>query len=344
MQDNASDTPPPAQDLADSGISEAVEGEILWISEAAPDGSAFDVMIIEAGTSKNGRRYSDDVLRRSAPLFEGQGVYAYEVKPGILDHLGEADKATVGDGGGGVRNLVGALEGVKFGEANGRRGLVARMSVVAPWARQLFKGVWESGKRHLLGFSIDARAKVQQTIEGVTDVVEIAPGIAINRVMDFALKRTDVRPGMQIVERAFGVLEVHSDDQGMVRAAGEAVLQGLEVNESDRLRPRIVSSEIITGIDDYQAMLINRMRHGQMILHRETLYILEVHPAGYALIAANEAEKASPINVLEVVTFGAFGRLWLGGGEAEIEEASKAINGALSSIKGRPNEGTPVTF
>ena len=182
MQDNASDTPPPAQDLADSGISEAVEGEILWISEAAPDGSAFDVMIIEAGTSKNGRRYSDDVLRRSAPLFEGQGVYAYEVKPGILDHLGEADKATVGDGGGGVRNLVGALEGVKFGEANGRRGLVARMSVVAPWARQLFKGVWESGKRHLLGFSIDARAKVQQTIEGVTDVIEIAPGPTLDVV------------------------------------------------------------------------------------------------------------------------------------------------------------------
>ena len=165
--------------------------------------------------------------------------------------------------------------------------------------------------------------------------VEIAPGIEINRALDIALKKTDVRPGMQIVERAFGVMEVHSDDQGMVRAAGEAVLSGLGCRESDRMKPRIVSSEIITGVDDYQAMLINRMRHGQMLLHRETLYILEVHPAGYALVAANEAEKASPINLLEFRAFGAFGRVYLGGKEEEIREAVKAIHCCLESMDGR---------
>ncbi|MBI4617296.1 MAG: hypothetical protein HY720_27040 [Planctomycetes bacterium] len=168
--------------------------------------------------------------------------------------------------------------------------------------------------------------------------VEVAPGIEINRVLDIALKKTDVRPGMQIVERAYGVMEVHSDDQGMVRACGEAVLSGLGLKEEDRLRPRIVSSEIITGIDDHQAMLINRMRHGQMILYRETLYILEVHPAGYALIAANEAEKASPMSLLEFRAFGAFGRVYLGGKEEEIREASKAIHASLESIEGRPNK------
>ncbi len=167
--------------------------------------------------------------------------------------------------------------------------------------------------------------------------VEIAPGIDINRVLDVALKQTDVQPGMQIVERAFGIMEVHSDDQGMVRAAGEAVLDGLGLREEDRLAPRIVSSQIITGIDDYQAMLINRMRHGQMILHRETLYILEVHPAGYALIAANEAEKAAGINLLEFRATGAFGRVYLGGKEEEIREASAAIHACLESIEGRPN-------
>ena len=147
--------------------------------------------------------------------------------------------------------------------------------------------------------------------------IEIAPGIAINRLTDIALKSTTVQPGMQIVERAYGMLEVHDPDQGQVRAATAAILEGLGLSEDDRLKPRIVSSQVITGIDGHQSQLINRMRHGDMIAANETLYILEVHPAGYAALAANEAEKASPIHLLEVITFGAFGRMWLGGHEAE---------------------------
>ena len=165
--------------------------------------------------------------------------------------------------------------------------------------------------------------------------VEVAPGIAINRITDRARKRAQVYPGMQIVERAFGLLEVHSFDQGEIRAAGDAILEHLDTEEKSRLKPKILSSEIITGMDDYQAMLINRMRHGQFILKGETLYILEVHPAGYAAIAANEAEKAAPINLLEMRAFGAFGRLYLGGREAEIEEAAKAVENALATIDGR---------
>src|SRR5215212_2829282 len=152
--------------------------------------------------------------------------------------------------------------------------------------------------------------------------VEIAPGIAINQVTDAALKATRVQPGMQIVERAYGLLEVHDFDQGEVRSAGKAILDRMQVTEKDRLRPRIISSQTITGIDGHQAQLINRMRHGDMITQGQTLYILEVHPAGYAAIAANEAEKAAEVNLLEVITFGAFGRLWLGGWEAEIAEAA----------------------
>ena len=168
--------------------------------------------------------------------------------------------------------------------------------------------------------------------------VEIAPGIAINTVTDAALKRTRVLPGMQIVERAFGLLEVHHFDQGHVREAGAAILEQLGVKESDRLKPRIVSSEAITGVDGHQAMLINRMRHGDMLLEGQTLYVLEVHPAGYAAIAANEAEKAADVPLLEVVTFGAFGRLYLGGYEADIEEAVKAIKKTLDAIEGRENK------
>ena len=168
--------------------------------------------------------------------------------------------------------------------------------------------------------------------------VEIAPGIAINNVTDVALKRTRVIPGMQIVERAYGLLEMHSFDQGEVRQAGAAILERLGVSESERLRPRILSSEMITGIEGYQSQLINRMRHGDMLLQGQTLYILEVHPAGYAAIAANEAEKAAPVNLLEVITFGAFGRLWLGGYEAEIAAAADAIKNVLESIGGRENK------
>jgi hypothetical protein len=169
--------------------------------------------------------------------------------------------------------------------------------------------------------------------------LEIAPGIAINQLTDVALKRTRVQPGMQIVERAYGMLELHDFDQGEIRAAGAAVLERLGVSEKDRLKPRVISAQTITGIEGAQAQLINRMRHGDMITEGQTLYILEVHPAGYAAIAANEAEKAAEVHLLEVVTFGAFGRLWLGGGEAEIAEAAKAIEKVLAGIDGRANAG-----
>jgi ethanolamine utilization microcompartment shell protein EutS len=168
--------------------------------------------------------------------------------------------------------------------------------------------------------------------------IEVAPGMAIQKVTDIALKSTDVRPGMQIVERAFGVLEVHSDSMGMVQQAASAILDHLHLQVNQRLKPRIMSSQVITGIDPYHCQLINRMRHGEMIYEGQTLYILETHPAGYALIAANEAEKAAPIKLLEVRAVGAFGRLYLGGEESAIEEAVKAIMNTLNSLDGRPNE------
>ena len=174
--------------------------------------------------------------------------------------------------------------------------------------------------------------------------IEIAPGLQINVITDHVLKRTKVVPGMQIVERAYGLLEFHSPDQGQVQAGGREVLDVLGMKETDRLKPRIASSQMITGVDNYQTHLINRMRHGQFLLKNETLYILEVHPAGYAAIAANEAEKASPINLLEVQTFGAVGRLYLGGPEDNIKEAMTAIEKVLGAIEGRPNEGKSLVY
>jgi hypothetical protein len=165
--------------------------------------------------------------------------------------------------------------------------------------------------------------------------VEIAPGIAINEITDVALKRTEAIPGMQIVERAFGMLELHHFDQGQIREAGRSILEFLGLEERDRLKPRVMSNEIITGMEGYHTQLINRMRHGNMIGENEAMYILEVKPAAYAAVAANEAEKASPINLLEFRAFGAFGRVWLGGSEENIREAAKAAEQILADHDGR---------
>lgn len=169
--------------------------------------------------------------------------------------------------------------------------------------------------------------------------VEVAPGISINQVTDVCLKRTAVEPGMQIVERAFGILEVHHFDQGQIREAGQAILDYYGIKEEDRLKPVIKTNQVITGVAGHQSMLINRMRHGDLIAEGETLYVMECHPAGYAMIAANEAEKASPVNLLEMRAVGAYGRLYLGGYEEEIAEAQRAVTEALNAIDGRPNEG-----
>jgi ethanolamine utilization microcompartment shell protein EutS len=165
--------------------------------------------------------------------------------------------------------------------------------------------------------------------------VEVAPGMDIMRLTDVALKATDVRPGMMIIERMYGMLEIHSESQGDVRQAGQAILDSLGVKESDRIKPEITSSQVIRNITDYHSQLINRTRHGDMIIPGQSLYTLEVAPAGYAAIAANEAEKAADINVLEVRAFGSFGRVYLGGEERDIDVGYRAAEQAVNSISGR---------
>jgi hypothetical protein len=195
--------------------------------------------------------------------------------------------------------------------------------------------ILDSLQPQLTGFLQTVCAGFMPLEQEAAAFIEIAPGIAINQLTDAALKATTCRPGMQIVERAYGMLELHDRDKGQVEAAVDAIVSRMGVGRDDRLKPKIISSQIITGIDGHQSQLINRMRHGDMITGGQTLYILEVYPAAYAAIAANEAEKAAPIHLLEVVTFGAFGRMWLGGWEAEIRAAMEAAEGALRQIHGR---------
>ncbi len=165
--------------------------------------------------------------------------------------------------------------------------------------------------------------------------VEIAPGMEINRLMDVALKATNVTPAEQIVERQYGMLELHGDEQADVRQAGLAILNQLGKKEEDRLKPKVVSHQVIRAVDDHQAMLINRSgRKGMMLLARQTLFIMETYPAGYAVLAANEAEKAANINLVIVRPTGAFGRIYIAGDEAEVMVASEAALKAVQDVKG----------
>ena len=168
--------------------------------------------------------------------------------------------------------------------------------------------------------------------------VEISPGIEINRITDVALKSTKVRPAVQVVERLFGLLEVHSSDQAEVRASGAAILEALDVHAEERWKPIIHSSQIIRRVDAHQTQLINRNRNGMMLIADQTLYVMEVEPAAYAVLAANEAEKAANINIVEVRPFGSFGRVYLGGEERDIMAGYTAAVQAIEDLTGRTVE------
>lgn len=170
--------------------------------------------------------------------------------------------------------------------------------------------------------------------------LEVQPGIVINRLMDVALKSCDVKPGALVTERSYGTLEVHGPDQGQVRQAGELILKAAGVSFDDGLKPNLMTSEIIRKISDHHAMMINKTRAGMLVLGDDTLYTLEVNPAVYVTLAANEAEKASPIRLVGLGAEGAVGRLRLAGSDAEIDEAVKAVRRALDGLRGRANAGT----
>jgi hypothetical protein len=165
--------------------------------------------------------------------------------------------------------------------------------------------------------------------------IETAPGLIINRIMDVALKATEATPAIMVVERAFGLLEIHHRDKGQVLDGCQAVLRYLGVEESDRVMPRVVSDQVIRAVEPYHAQVINKMRYGDMLIAGESLLILETEPAGYIAFAANEALKAAHIKLIDATLFGAYGRLYLSGPEAQIDAARGAALQGLASVKGQ---------
>lgn len=172
-------------------------------------------------------------------------------------------------------------------------------------------------------------------VEGMASLyVEMSPGNEVFRTVDIAVKATEAKPGAQVVEREFGMFEVHSLNQAAVLESGAIVLDRLGLKQEDRIKPTVFSSNLITRVDPYQAQLLNRWRRGSMLVPGETLFVLEVAPAAYIMYAANEAEKRANIKLIHIASVGRFGRMWMSGSESEMVTASDAAIQAINSIEG----------
>ncbi len=172
-------------------------------------------------------------------------------------------------------------------------------------------------------------------VEGMASLyVEMSPGNEVFRTVDIAVKATEAKPGAQVVEREFGMFEVHSLNQAAVLESGRIVLERLELVKEDRIKPTVYSSNLITRVDPYQAQLLNRWRRGSMLVASETLFVLEVAPAAYIMLAANEAEKKTNVKIIHIASVGRFGRMWMSGSEAEMVTARDAAIQAMENVEG----------
>jgi hypothetical protein len=183
---------------------------------------------------------------------------------------------------------------------------------------------------------VGANAQGYIPIPGLAAIlVEVSPGVLINTVTDAAVKSANIRPGLMIVERHFGVLEFHSKAQADVKHAGAALLKALKMKLEDRIKPKILNSTIIHKVNAYHAQMVNVKRLASMLLPGQDLYILEVQPAAYISLAANEAEKNSQITLVDCRTYGAVGRLYLGGTRSDVERGAGAAEASMKKITGK---------
>src|SRR4051794_39686639 len=163
-------------------------------------------------------------------------------------------------------------------------------------------------------------------------VIEVAPGLDIEPLTDIAIKHTRLEPGILVVERHFGYLEFHSRATESVRSATDAVLAALGATAADAKRPEVLASTLVSRIDHQHAFLINRNKLGSMALPGESMFVLEMQPASYAILATNEAEKAARIKVVDYRMIGATGRVYLSGEESDVRAASEAATAALEAV------------
>ena len=153
--------------------------------------------------------------------------------------------------------------------------------------------------------------------------IEVAPGNEIFRVADIALKAADVRPALQIVEREFGLLEIHSEQQAEVLAAGAGGARRTSgLTEADRVKPKIASAQFVTNVHPYQAQLLNKWRKGSLLIARAE----PVRARGRAGRLRRRSPPTRPRRPptspsIEMRAVGRFGRVFLSGTESDVQTA-----------------------
>ena len=219
-----------------------------------------------------------------------------------------------------------------------RQGKTAATAVAARIELRVYLPIAGLQRQFAAYLAVPTRARGYPPTEGDHAlIVEIAPGLAIERVTDLALRaEPGVEPGILFVERHFGVLEVHSRSEEHVRRAGQAILDGIGRSAGDQMRPRLLYSDVIEDITDQQAIIINRSRQASMIMPGQSLLVCEMAPALFAAVAANEAERSAPENTLvDVAMIGASGRLYIAGTSEGVGRAAGEIERLLAGIEGR---------
>ncbi|RLG48623.1 MAG: hypothetical protein DRN90_03315 [Thermoproteota archaeon] len=150
------------------GESFHVENDEARLLEAKEEkGWEWEVLVIEAGLSKNGVYYSPEVLKEAVPLYDGVKVFAFSQ----ADHQKDFSKK-------GPRDLVGWLYNPEYRQvkaADGRivEGIVAifRIAESADWLRKTLLSLWEDYKTgkikdpsKILGFSHDGIGKATEKV------------------------------------------------------------------------------------------------------------------------------------------------------------------------------------
>jgi hypothetical protein len=207
-----------------------------------------------------------------------------------------------------------------------------------PVELRVYLRVPDLGRQFAAYLGTPTRARGYPPIEGEHAlIVEVSPALAIERVIDLALKAVpEVEPGIHYVERQFGVLEVHAADPGAVERAGQAILAGIGARAEDTLRPRVTYVGVVEDVTDQHAVIINRNREASMLLPGQSLLVAEMTPALFAAAAANAAERVAPaLTLVSVSMIGAAGRLYLAGETSDIVLARAEIGTVLGAIAGR---------
>ena len=181
-------------------------------------------------------------------------------------------------------------------------------------------------------------ATVQGSVPLSGDTVligEFAPGNGVFTLIDRALKASSVEATSQLVEREFGFFILRSPSNAEISAARDSILTELGASMTDRVKPKVATTQIITSVEPFQAQLLNKWRKGSLLVPGQTLGIIECEPAAYISIAANEAEKAADIDIVEVRAVGRFGRLFISGSEDSVQTGINAAIEAIESVDGK---------